>query len=138
MGEASGAQAAGFRPLSLAADDAFGLGDGLHVAPGLRLVAVDADRDPVARIVPAAEGEGDDVVDVPCPRQGRFAGAAGPVKGLGHLPALGRRKALPRRLSGPYLADGLAQLGEGVALLGGGQEATGEGFLAASPTLPVN
>ena len=120
MREASRLEARRFRPLRLAADDAFGLGDGLHVAPRLGLVAINADRDPIARIVTAAEGEGDDVVDVPCPCQGRFAGVTSPGPCLGHLPALGGRKALARRFLGPDLADGFPQAGKGGAFLGGG------------------
>jgi len=120
MGEASGLEAGRFRPLRLAADDAFRLGDGLHVASSFRLVAVNADRDPIARIVAAAKGEGDNVVNVPCACQGRFAGATSPGPCLGHLPALGGRKALARRFLGPDLADGFPQAGKGGAFLGGG------------------
>ena len=120
MGEASGLEAGRFRPFRLAADDALRLGDGANVAPRLGFVAVNADRDPIARIVAAAEGQGDDVVDVPCACQGRFAGATSPGPCLGHLPALGGRKALARRFLGPDLADGFPQAGKGGAFLGGG------------------
>jgi len=120
MGEAARLEAGRLRPFRLAADDAFGLGDGLHVAPRLGLVAINADRNPVPRIVAAAEGEGDDVVNVPSACQGRFAGATGPSERFGHLPTLGWREAPARRFLGPYLADGFPQAGEGGAFVGGG------------------